>query len=35
MEVRAFNAVTMGFSVETSAAARLLPGEAFELVELS
>ncbi len=34
MEVRAFNAVTMGFSVDASAASRLLPGVAFELVEV-
>jgi len=35
MEVRAFNAVTMGFSVDASAASRLLPGVAFELVEVA
>jgi hypothetical protein len=34
MEVKAFNAVTMGFSVPLDAAARLLPGDAFELVEI-
>lgn len=34
MEVRSFNAVTMGFSVATSAASALLPGDAFELVEV-
>jgi len=34
MEVKAFNAITMGFSVPTAAAARLLPGDAFELVEI-
>ncbi|MBK5289750.1 MAG: acetoacetate decarboxylase family protein [Acidimicrobiia bacterium] len=34
MEVRTFNAVTMGFSVARSAASALLPGDAFELVEI-
>ncbi len=34
MEVRAFNAITMGFSVASSAALPLLPGDAFELVEV-
>ncbi len=34
MEVRAFNAITLGFSVAASAASPLLPGEAFELVEV-
>lgn len=34
MEVRAFNAITMGFSVAASAASPLLPGDAFELVEV-
>ena len=34
MEVRTFNAITMGFSVAASAASRLLPGDAFELVEV-
>ncbi len=34
MHVRAFHAVTMGFSVDASAASRLLPGEAFEVVEV-
>jgi hypothetical protein len=34
MEVKAFNAVTMGFSVPSAAAARLLPGDAFEIIEI-
>ena len=34
MEVRAFNAITMGFSVAAAAASPLLPGDAFELVEV-
>ena len=34
MEVRAFNAITMGFSVAAAAASQLLPGDAFELVEV-
>ena len=34
MEVCAFNAITMGFSVAASAASKLLPGDAFELVEI-
>jgi len=33
MEVEAFNSVTMGFTVPEGAAAALLPGDAFELVE--
>lgn len=35
MEVPSFHAVTMGFSVDAAAAARLLPGDAFELVEVA
>jgi hypothetical protein len=35
MEVRSFHAVTMGFAVDAAAAARLLPGEAFEVVEVA
>lgn len=34
MEVRAFHAATMGFGVPSAAAAALLPGDAFELVEV-
>jgi hypothetical protein len=33
MEVARFNAVSMAFDVPATAAARLLPGDAFELVE--
>jgi Acetoacetate decarboxylase (ADC) len=34
MNVDSFNAVTMGFSVPASAATPLLPGDAFEIVEI-
>lgn len=35
MEVDAFNAATLGFSVPSAAAAALLPGDAFEIVEVA
>lgn len=35
MEVDAFNAATLGFSVPSAAAAELLPGDAFEVVEIA
>ncbi len=35
MEVDSFNSATLGFSVPTEAAAALLPGEAFEIVEIA
>jgi hypothetical protein len=35
MEVPAFDAATLGFSVSASEAAALLPGEAFEIVEVA
>lgn len=35
MEVDAFNCVTLGFSVPTARAAALLPGDAFEIVEVA
>lgn len=35
MEVDAFNAATLGFSVPAAAAAALLPGDAFEIVEVA
>jgi hypothetical protein len=35
MEVPAFDAATMGFSVPAAEAARLLPGSAFEIVEIA
>lgn len=34
MEVKSFHAATMGFTVPAPAAAALLPGDAFELVEV-
>ena len=34
LEVRAFNAATMGFTVPEKEAAQLLPGDAFEPVEV-
>ena len=34
MEVDAFNSATLGFSVPADAAAALLPGDAFEIVEV-
>ncbi|MGA8256563.1 MAG: acetoacetate decarboxylase family protein [Nocardioides sp.] len=35
MEVDSFNSATLGFSVPASAAAALLPGDAFEIVEVA
>ena len=35
MEVDSFNSATLGFSVPAAAAAALLPGDAFEIVEVS
>lgn len=35
MDVDAFNAVTMGFSVPAAAARALLPGDAFEIIEIA
>ncbi len=35
MEVDSFNSATLGFSVPSAAAAALLPGDAFEIVEIA
>lgn len=35
MEVDSFNSATLGFSVPAAAAAALLPGDAFEIVEIA